>query len=255
MLTNKQTLILFYSILITTSCFLIKPILAQDTIYSKIASYFKIADQNSEPGDIISQKEEGLIRSTAPYDNDMVGVIVEKPAIAFNKKNTSTLPIVSYGEAIIKVTNKNGEIKKGDFITSSDNPGVGQKATQAGMVIAKALESSNQELDTINAFVEIRYYNTSKGLSNSIIGSIIKSLETPENLPEVLRYLFALLLAGLSFLVGFISFIKALRKGTEAIGRNPLAKRSITAAMIFNLIGIIIITLAGLGIALFVILY
>jgi len=39
------------------------------------------------------------------------------------------------------------------------------------------------------------------------------------------------------------------------MGRNPLAKESIRMAMILNLIGILILTMAGLGLALFVILY
>lgn len=254
MTLNRKIIISFLSLTLLSG-FLINSAIAQQTNYSKIASYFKIADQGAEAGDIISQKEEGLIRTNVPYDQDIIGVIVENPAIGFNKAGTSTLPVVSYGEAIIKVSNKNGEIKKGDPITSSDTPGVGQKATQSGMIIGKAMEDSNQELKTINAFIEIQYFNSNQGLSNSIISSIIKGLQRPENLPEILKYLFALLLAAASFLAGFVSFIKALRKGTEAIGRNPLAKRAITTAMIFNLIGIVIITLAGLGIALFVILY
>ena len=62
-------------------------------------------------------------------------------------------------------------------------------------------------------------------------------------------------MGGGSFIIGFFSFIKAQREGVAAIGRNPLAKESVKAAMILNLIGIFILTLAGLGLALFVILY
>jgi len=39
------------------------------------------------------------------------------------------------------------------------------------------------------------------------------------------------------------------------ISRNPLAKKSIQSAMILNLIGILILTLAGLALAVFVIIY
>jgi hypothetical protein len=49
--------------------------------------------------------------------------------------------------------------------------------------------------------------------------------------------------------------MRTLREGVIGISRNPLAKRSIQTAMVLNLIGISILTLAGIGLALFVILY
>jgi hypothetical protein len=254
---NKKNLILPLLIIFLIFISLSSAIAQKD--YSKIASYFEIADSEIETGNLISAKENGLFKTNSAYDSDLFGVVVEIPAIVFNKQTTSSFPIVSYGEAYIKITNKNGEIEKGDLITSSDIPGVGQKVTQSGTVIARALENSNDK-EIIKAFVEIYYYNKDKGLlgeseTKRILGAIMAGLEKPENFPELLKYIFALLIAGGSFLAGFISFVKALRKGTEAIGRNPLAKKAIVTAMIFNLIGIIIIILAGLGIALFVILY
>lgn len=39
----------------------------------------------------------------------------------------------------MKVTTINGDIASGDFITTSDIPGVGMKATEPGRVIGKAL--------------------------------------------------------------------------------------------------------------------
>jgi hypothetical protein len=177
--------------------------------------------------------------------------------MVFGKETTSTLPVISYGETLVRVTNKNGEIKKGDFITSSNKPGVGQKATESGYVVGKALEDFNQEEGLILVFVDLHYLSFPQKTPSfsGILQEIFSALRIPQNVPEVLRYVFAILLGGISFIFGFIFFMRTLREGVIGISRNPLAKRSIQTAMVLNLIGISILTLAGIGLALFVILY
>jgi len=222
-----------------------------------MAKNLEIDDPEAKIGDIISQTEEGLFRSNIPYDANIIGVVGETPILVFGKPTTTTLPIVSFAETLVKATNINGEIKKGDFITSSNNPGIGQKATQSGIVLGRAMEDFNQEEGLITVFVDIQYANISveKFTLGGIVTEIMSGLGRPENVPEVLRYLFALLLGGGSFFIGFFSFAKSLREGVIAVSRNPLAKKSIISAMILNLAGILVLTLAGLALALFVILY
>jgi len=224
---------------------------------SLIAKNLKVADKEAKPGDIISQTKEGLFRSKIPYDQNIIGVVGEKPILVFGKETENTLPIVTYGETLIRVSNKNGEIKKGDFITSSENPGVGQKATESGFIVGKALENFNQEEGLIKAQINIQFQYITPFVSpvTTVLGKIWEQMGKPENFPEVLRYIFAILIGGGSFFAGFYFFIKTLQRGIEAMGRNPLAKKSIQLTMIFNLSGVIILTLAGLGLALFVILY
>ena len=223
--------------------------------FSFIAKNLEVSDKEAEAGDIVSQTEDGLFRSNKPYDENIVGVVGENPIMVFGRQTTETLPIISFGEAVIKVNNSNGKIKKGDFITSSKITGEGQKSTESGLVVARALENLNQEQGLIKAEINIQYQNISEVSAKGIIGPILKQFGTPENVPEVLRYIFALILAAGSFFAGFNAFIKALRKGIEALGRNPLAKKSIQLAIVLNLIGVLILALAGLGLALFVILY
>lgn len=222
-----------------------------------IASNFEVADLEAKPGDIISKSEGGLIRSTVPYDSNLFGIVVENPIMVFNKQTTSTLSILSQGEALVKVSNTNGEIKRRDFITSSNKAGVGQKATESGFVIGTALEKFNEEEGIIKVSIEIQYANIGPIgiMSKSVFGSIFKELKAPENLPQTMRYLFALLLGGGSFLLGFFFFAKISRKGIEGVSRNPLAKESIRLTVLLNLIGIVVLTLAGLALATFVILY
>jgi len=222
-----------------------------------IAQYFEIKDPEIKKGDIVSFKNKEIFRSNNPYDENIIGIIGENPILVFGKETERSVPVVSYGKTLVRVTNQNGEIKKGDFITSSSKPGVGQKATESGFVVGRALADFNEEEGLIPVFVSIQYLNLSskRPTFGGIIQEILSALKVPENVPEVLRYTFAIFLAGMSFLFGFLFFLRTLREGIVGISRNPLAKRSIQTAMILNLIGIFVLTLAGIGLALFVILY
>jgi len=246
---NRLILLIFFWTIIPGGL-----VFAQDL--ALIARNLEVADREAKVGDIISQTEEGLFRSSIPYDENIIGVVGETPILVFGKPTPLTLPIISFGETLVKASNINGEIKKGDFITSSEKPGVGQKAIQSGFVAGKALENFNQEEGLIRVEINIQYqYAPAKTPVSGILSEIWGQLGKPENFPEVLRYIFALILGGGSFFAGFFAFVSALRKGIEAVGRNPLAKKSIQLAIVLNLIGILILTLAGLGLALFVILY
>jgi len=221
------------------------------------AKNLKVVDEKAKVGDIISQTENGLVRSSVPYDKNIIGVVGENPIMIFNKATTTTLPIVIWGETLVRVSNENGQIKKGDYITSSNKPGVGQKATDRGLVIGRATEDLRENEGLITALINIQHINPEPQSSppNDIIGKIISGLGKTRNIPKWLRYTFALLVGAGSFIIGFFSLVKALREGITGISRNPLARKSIITAMVFNLIGILILTMAGLGLSLFVILY
>ena len=244
------------SVLIIFSFLFFESIFAQT--FPSIAKNFEISDTESKTGDIISQTDEGFIRSRTAYDENVVGVVGENPILVFGKATTSTLPVVTWGETLTRVSDVNGEIKKGDFITSSPSPGVGQKLTQTGWAVGRALEDLKEKEGLIKVKIDIRFVSspgTGKPTLRDFFSLVFENLERPENFPTFLKYLFALLLGGLSFFFGFFMANRTLHKGVEAIGRNPLARRSIQTAVVLNLIGIIILTLAGLGLSLFVILY
>jgi len=226
-----------------------------------IAKNLKVIDEKAKVGDIVSQTKKGLVRSSVPYDKNIIGVVGENPIMIFNKPTTTTLPIITWGEALVRVSNENGKIKKGDYITSSNKPGVGQKATEDNFVVGKALEDFDGKEGMIPIFVEPKEIHLIsqkeppfRGFFNSLFIKL-SEVDLTQAIPKVLRYIFALFLAGISFLFGFSSFVKALREGIVGISRNPLARKSIITAMILNLIGISILMMAGLGLSLFVILY
>ena len=229
---------------------------AQEIEPGSIATNNPIVDKEAKSGDVLSKSDEGLIRSKSSYDKNMFGVVVENPSIVLNKASSDTVPVISYGEVLVTVGNKKGEIKRGDFVTSSDVPGLAVKATESGFVLGKALEDMGDKRKIL-VFVNIQYRNIEGAppTFGRVFKFLASALERPENLPEVLRYLFAMVLGGGAFVLGFVSFARSLRSGVEAVGRNPLAKSSIQLAMVLNLGGILTLTAAGIGLALFVIFY
>jgi len=229
---------------------------AEDFQSGEIARNLEVVDPKAAAGDILSKVEGGLTRAPVPYDRDLFGVVTENPSVVLNQATDKTLPVISYGEVLVSVSNQNGEIKRGDFVTSSSVPGIGQRATDDGFVLGKALEDLNGKEGKIGVFVNIQYRPIEGRPSfGRVFSFLASSMSKPENLPEVLRYLSALLLGGGAFFFGFLFFARSLRTGVEAVGRNPMARTSIQIAMIFNLLGIFILTAAGIALALFIIFY
>jgi hypothetical protein len=228
----------------------------QELRSGQIASNVEVNDSEAQTGDILTKSGDKLVRATKAYDSSLFGVVVEDPSVVLNKETAGTLPVISYGETLVRVNDKSGEIRQGDFITSSSDAGSGQKAIDSGYILGKALEDLEGQEGIIGVFVNIQYRNVEgRPTFGRIFSFLLTSLERPENLPEVLRYLFALIVGGGAFFLGFLSFVRSLRTGVEAVGRNPMARTSIQVAMLVNLIGITILTAAGVGLALFIIFY
>ncbi len=248
----KFFLLVFLSLILITSTIKAASFLPQT------ASYLIVKDPEIEAGNIISEIEEKLVKSSSPYSKDIVGVVVEESAISFNRQATSTALVASQGKALVKVSNLNGEIKTGDYITSSDNPGIGQRASESGYVIGKALESFSEEKGKILVLLDIQEKEIGTLAGSGFLEkgfSFFKEIKRSDEFPKIARYLFAALVGGGSFLLGFISFVRTLQSGIEAIGRNPLAKKNIQLSLLINLLGIIILTGAGLGLAFFILFY
>ena len=62
-----------------------------------------------------------------PYCNHLVGVISKEPSVVLN--DPKEIPPVTTGRFNVKLVKSDLLIKSGDFITSSSQKGLGQKAT------------------------------------------------------------------------------------------------------------------------------
>ena len=116
-----------------------------------VAEYFPVSE-GVEPGLIISfsGEQNKYLLADQPYSQYMVGVISKEPSVVLNDPNEGP-PVGLTGRVIVKLVESNNLIKGGDFITSSNQKGLGQKATKPGHVIGYAVSDQKQGED----FVEI----------------------------------------------------------------------------------------------------
>lgn len=211
---------------------------------------------NIKDGSVISSSPKGYKLTNYEYDPAIAGVISDSPAVAIkNEIRTSTThEMISNGNAYVLVSSANGNISKNDYLTSSSTPGIAQKATVDGFVLGVALESysSNnpKSMGKILVNVSPHYNATFIATKTNLIDSIRTTIGSPFLSPlTTFRYLLAALIAILAFILGFVYFGRVVKTGVEALGRNPLAERSILTGIIFNLATTVVIMGIGFGIA------
>lgn len=221
-----------------------------------IANSVPIEDKNVKNGDIISSTEKGYFLSKVPYDPLVIGVVSTKPAVSLNleAENKSAYPVVTTGNIEVNVTSINGDIKEGDFISSSAIPGAGMKAKQTGYVIGRALESYSSKdtkaIGSINIALNLHYSYSSEKTGASLRDifnlSVLATYESPS---AVFKYVVAGVVILLSFILGVVSFGRVANTGVEALGRNPLAGKMIQMGIVLNVLITLTIIAAGFGMA------
>ncbi len=232
-----------------------------------VMSTYKVSDTQAASGDILSNiSGKGLVRSSDPYDTHTFGVIVDEPLAVFRNLNadSSERPVATQGDVTVNVTDFNGQINPGDYIASSPVLGKGMKATQDGYIlgIATSTETVGQTLNfqdksykegQIQATLRIGY-NTPAGqpaqsIFASVAASFLKNAQDPSRFAVVMRYIIAGGVAALAFAIGLFAFTRAITKGIEAMGRNPLAKKSIQTSIIIEVILTLIVTFGAIVLA------
>jgi len=244
-----------YSALIVFIFLLISPIgaYAQETS-SGVAISIPITDENAKDGSIISSSAKGYALSRLAYDLSTYGVVTENPSVFIENVNLEgTKPVLSQGKAYVLVSTVNGEIKANDLIATSTIPGVGQKSTINGFVLGVALESyaEKDKNKTGKILVSINpRYNGSFTAQGNLLQLLRSGLDAFPLSPLVsLRYLLAAIITIITFVLGFTYFGRVARTGVEALGRNPLASRTISLGIVLNLLLTLAIMAIGLGIA------
>ncbi len=214
-----------------------------------------VEDQDVVPGDIISYIEGKYVKSSKTFDPAMFGVVTNEPAMTIDDTNLEdSVFVVSDGEAFVRVSTTNGEIKSGDFITSSSIPGVAQKAHVSGQMLGIALQDYSAEdpetIDDILVQLDIKFSTVESNVRVNLIDALRSGFQAPFLTPLTsLRYILAALITGGAFVIGFASFGKTSGSGVEALGRNPLAHKTIQRSIVFNLILNAIIMMTGLALA------
>lgn len=231
---------------------------------SDISNVYEVIDKAAEDGDILISQDNGLTRATTSYDMHLFGVLQNQPLMVYRRLDNSGTPVSRNGTTQVNVTTLGGPIAVGDYITSSEVPGKGQKASLSGYVVGVALspfgEQDGQKITVagkqvasgkINVALKVEFAELSTARNNSrLIDSLstafFKNVEDPNKFIQVLRYIAAAVTVLISLGIGFITFSRSIPKGVEAIGRNPLAEKAILFSIVLNIVFTILT--AGVGI-------
>ena len=230
---------------------MVPPVYAQKS--ASIATYHKIEHANVIDGYIVAAIKDEFVITNEAYQPNIIGIVNKQAAIEIRLSNDpDSYPVSTNGQTYVLVSLANGDIKKGDYITSSPIEGVGMKATVPGPIIGVALEdASNPDESTISKIlINIQkdynvepYFAFGSTSMNPLFGQGF----------EFIKYLLGAIVLIISLLFSFLYFGKLSMKGVEALGRNPLAARRIQAGIILNVIMAISICLIGLVTAMYII--
>lgn len=237
-----------------------------------VARTLGITDEGAVEGDIVSLTTESEIveLSKTLGDAKMYGVLVKDPLVVYRTRDT--MPVVRTGEVMVNVTTFGGPIAQGDYVTSSEIAGKGQKATNnmRGYMLGYALTSlgdgDGEGLDyqgksyrqgQIRVLINIRPISYTGGnimaTLQQVQASSLDVIRDQKSRDRYIRYLIALLIVVAVVYFSYRTFGRNVTKGIEGIGRNPLAKVSIQSMIVLNMILIGAVCLGGMVLALLVI--
>jgi F0F1-type ATP synthase membrane subunit c/vacuolar-type H+-ATPase subunit K len=203
----------------------------------------------------LSRQKKGAILSITPYDPQILGIVSKDAAILIDTTTGKNgIPVISDGLVYVLVSTQQGNITRGDLLTSSTIPGVAVKANQSGYVLGEALEDytnpNPSQTSLIAADLNLHYFNAKPTLLGSLTDILKYALLPTNNAPSpIWKYLVAAAVVLASFILAFMTFGRTAAKGIEALGRNPSASRIIHLGIIFNVSIVVVIVLAGLTVA------
>lgn len=199
-------------------------------------------DANVPDGSVVCANGDGFTACDSKFNPNMIGVIADDPSAFFEVSDFQNgRPIIVSGNSVVRVSASAGNISAGDFITSSDTPGVAIVAALDGYALGMALEDyapadPNQE-GLILATIDVHPTVGLSGPSVNLLQNLREGLAVPFISPLVsLRYLLAFVIVVIGFTFGFLYFGRVARSGVEAIGRNPLAYRTIQVSIFVNVL-------------------
>ncbi len=254
------------------------------TTGTAIATTFPVEGVVAE-GDVVSYDPERrrYVRSNEVHDKNIFGVVALDPALLItdNVVEDDMVPLLRFGEARVRVSAEAGEVRPGDYLTSSNVPGVAVRADTSvpGFVLGIALDAypgvglveefvlhngSNVSIGRIPVSLRIGAYTPEMDVAtgtNTLLagtGDMEKSVPVvPEgkSILDLLRYLIAAAVALGALFVALRNFGGSLSESIASVGRNPLAKTYILSMMFWNSMLIILICMVGFGIGAFIIMY
>ena len=238
-----------------------------------IPSTYVVFGDNIASGDIVSFDPDRNIYELSASDGDknVFGVIDTAPVVVFRTNEASRVPVVQVGQVLVNVTTTGGPIAVGDQITTSRIPGKGKRLESGdSYILGYALESFDDTTTTTTITVGGKTVTTGpipvllsigpapdvKATDQPLAPATIfvkDNTNTATGLETIFRYITAALFTLGTIFVVLKTFGPNVGKGVVSIGRNPLAKTSIQAMVIFNVILILAISTVAFIVSLLII--
>jgi F0F1-type ATP synthase membrane subunit c/vacuolar-type H+-ATPase subunit K len=221
------------------------------TMTSGIAQKINLSDKNITDGSIICMEKKGFGLCDLEYSPSMYGVVSDNPAAFLDTgANNNARMVLSEGVTLVRVSDKNGSVKKGDYVTSSSTPGMAVKANANGYVLGLAIEDAKQ-ITSGGKVVTVALHIHAEASLSSTRSNLVSVLRDATKAPlleplAAFRYVLAGLLVVVSFTLGFVYFGKISGTVVEAIGRNPLAEKLIRRNLFLHVGLTIVIVALGL---------
>lgn len=233
------------------------------------------SDQQLLKGEIVARvegDESKVEKATQAAIERLYGVVVRSNETAVSLTvDTSGVLIATAGRFEVLVTDLNGEVGEGDYLTASPIAGIAMKADdRQDKTIGQALQAFNtSEPSQILTTREVT--STEGEKRQAAIGRVLADLDIRNNplsygilAPQVLielgetiaggpvsvtRIWGALGVLALSFVTGSVIFYAGVRTSIIAIGRNPLSKSSVLRGFLqVTAISLIIFVVGGFAV-------
>ena len=135
-------------------------------------------DNNLQPGTVVSldpSMKDGVKRTDVQYDEQAIGVVSTQAGQVMSaaplEEGTSPVIVALTGRVPVKASNENGAIMQGDPLTSASTTGYAMKATSAGAIIGRAMQTlevpegtaTSSAMGSVMMFVQPGYYFGSNG--------------------------------------------------------------------------------------------
>jgi hypothetical protein len=202
---------------------------------------------------------------------EMQGVVVAASDAALslsNNGNSGQVFVATYGEFDVLVSNENGPIKKGDYVTISSIAGVGMKVdTTESTILGKAAgpfsgtsgvvgtakltdatgRAVNVSLGLIPVDLSISHNPLAQDATKELPAFLKQASELVTNKPvNPERIYLSLIILFVAAIISGAMLYSGIRGGLIAIGRNPLSKKQIIAGIIRVVLSGLIVFIIGL---------
>lgn len=130
-------------------------------------------------GDVVAldaSAVKGVVKSTTANQDMMLGVVSTAPGLTLSGINEDGSTDLQHPKAValngrvpVKIATTSQDIKKGDYLTASDQAGRATKATASGQTLGRALEdwTPTNGKDSVLMFVNLSYFDADSTLAQS----------------------------------------------------------------------------------------